>query len=140
MVDVDERPESVTFVHEIRVRYGECDMQRVVFNAHYMAYCDDAVDTWFRWVLAPGGEGFESLGFDFMLKTATITFDAPLVFGETAALACSVERWGNASFDVRIEGTAAGEARFTTLITYVSVTPGANTPTRIPEIVRDRLS
>jgi acyl-CoA thioesterase FadM len=51
-----------------------------------------------------------------------------------------VERWGNASFDVRVEGSAADEARFTALITYVSVTPGANTPARIPEIVRERLS
>ena len=23
-------------------------MQRVVFNAHYLAYCDDAADLWFR--------------------------------------------------------------------------------------------
>jgi len=130
----------MTYVHEIRVRYGECDMQRVVFNAHYMAYCDDAVDTWFRHVLTRDGEGFESLGFDFMLKTATITWHAPLVFGETGALACSVERWGNASFDVRVEGSAAGAPRFTASITYVSVTPGANTPARIPEVVRERLS
>jgi len=130
----------MTYVHEIRVRYGECDMQRVVFNAHYMAYCDDAVDTWFRHVLTPDGEGFESLGFDFMLKTATITWHAPLVFGETGALACSVERWGNASFDVRVEGSSAGAPRFTASITYVSVTPGANTPARIPVVVRERLS
>jgi YbgC/YbaW family acyl-CoA thioester hydrolase len=34
--------------HEIRVRYGEVDMQRVVFNANYLAYCDDAADLWFR--------------------------------------------------------------------------------------------
>ena len=54
----------MAYVHRIRVRYGECDMQRVVFNAHYMAYCDDAVDTWFRAELAPDGLGFEALGFD----------------------------------------------------------------------------
>jgi acyl-CoA thioester hydrolase len=130
----------MTFVHEVRVRYGECDMQKVVFNAHYMAYCDDAVDTWFRTVLTPNGEGFESLGFDFMLKTATLTWHAPLVFGETGALACTVERWGNASFDVHIDGSAAGDPRFSALITYVSVTPGENKPARIPEIVRERLS
>ena len=23
-------------------------MQGVVFNAHYLAYCDDACDSWFR--------------------------------------------------------------------------------------------
>ena len=36
------------FIHRVRVRYGEVDMQRVVFNAHYLAYCDDAADLWFR--------------------------------------------------------------------------------------------
>ena len=91
----------MSHVHDIRVRYGECDMQRVVFNAHYFAYCDDAVDTWFRAVLAPGGGGFESLGFDFMLKKAEVVWHAPLVFGETASLACRVARWGRTSFDAR---------------------------------------
>ena len=129
----------MAYVHEVRVRYGECDMQKVVFNAHYMAYCDDAVDTWFRAVLAPDGSGFEALGFDFMLKTITITWQAPLVLGETGELACSVGRWGNASFDVAIDATVGGEPRFTANITYVSVVPGQNSPTRIPDIVRERL-
>ena len=124
------------FVHPIRVRYGECDMQKVVFNANYLAYCDDAIDSWFRSVLAPGGEGFETLGFDFMLKTATLTWHAPLTFGETADLACSIGRWGNASFDVAIEATVGAGERFSASITYVSVVPGTNTPTRVPDLVR----
>ena len=130
----------MSYVHTVRVRYGECDMQRVVFNAHYMAYCDDAVDTWFRSVLAPDGSGFESLGFDFMLKTAPLTWHAPLTFGEAAELHCSVARWGNASFDVAIDGRARGEDRFSATITYVSTVPGENRPTRIPDVVRERLS
>jgi acyl-CoA thioester hydrolase len=129
----------MAYAHHIRVRYGECDMQRVVFNAHYMAYCDDAVDTWMRTVLAPNGEGFESLGFDFMLKTATISWDAPLVLGETAELACSVSRWGNSSFDIAIAATSAGSPRFNATITYVSVTPGAHTAARVPDFVRTAL-
>jgi acyl-CoA thioester hydrolase len=130
----------VSHVHPIRVRYGECDMQKVVFNANYLAYCDDAVDTWFRAALTPDGEGFETLGFDFMLKTATIEWHAPLTFGETADLACSIGRWGNASFDVVIDGSAGGERRFGATITYVSVVPGTNTPSRVPDAVRAALS
>ena len=130
---------SAPFSHPIRVRYGECDMQKVVFNANYLAYCDDAVDSWFRSVLTPQGEGFESLGFDFMLKTVTLTWHAPLVFGETAGLRCSVARWGNSSFDVLVEGTVEGRPRFDATITYVSVAPGTTTPTRIPDLVRDVL-
>ncbi len=30
---------------QVRVRFGECDMQGVVFNAHYLAYIDDAAAT-----------------------------------------------------------------------------------------------
>ena len=127
------------YVHRIRVRYGECDMQRVVFNAHYMAYCDDAVDTWFRAVLAPDAAGFEELGFDFMLKSATITWDAPLRFGDTSDLECSIARWGNASFDVAIVGSVERERRFAASITYVSIAPGTTRVERVPDLVRDRL-
>ena len=54
--------------HSLRIRYGECDMQRVVFNAHYLAYCDDAVERW----LAAKGVRVNDVGWDFMLKKATI--------------------------------------------------------------------
>jgi acyl-CoA thioester hydrolase len=129
----------VTYRHTIRVRYGECDMQRVVFNAHYFAYCDDAVDTWFRTVLAPGGGKFEEIGFDFMLKKAELVWHAPLTFGETADLDCSVVRWGSTSFDVRVEGTADGKQRFDATITYVSTVPHENRPQPVPSAVRDLL-
>jgi len=130
----------VSHRHTIRVRYGECDMQRVVFNAHYFAYCDDAVDTWFRAVLAPAGGGFEDIGFDFMLKKAELVWHAPLVFGATADLDCSVSRWGNTSFDVSIEGSAGGEPRFSATITYVSTVPHENRPQPVPPSVRAALS
>jgi acyl-CoA thioester hydrolase len=130
----------VPHTHEIRVRYGECDMQRVVFNANYFAYCDDAVDTWFRAATAARNESFESLGFDFMLKRAELVWHAPLVFGETAQLDCSVMRWGTSSFDVLVEGRVGESPRFTATITYVSVVPGLNTTTPVPDVVRDLLA
>jgi len=33
---------SAPFVHELRVRYGECDPQGIVFNANYLLYFDVA--------------------------------------------------------------------------------------------------
>jgi acyl-CoA thioester hydrolase len=130
----------MSYVHPVRVRYGECDMQRVVFNAHYFAYCDDAVDTWFRSVLGVEAGATDFAGFDFMLKTATVTWHAPLVFGDTAMLACRIARWGRTSFDVAIDGRVGDEERFEALITYVSVVHGANTPTPVPDAVRAAFS
>jgi acyl-CoA thioester hydrolase len=126
----------MAFVHRIRVRYGECDMQGVVFNAHYLAYVDDATDTWFRAAL---GADFERLGFDVMLKKAVVDWHRPLQFGDDLDLDCSVSRWGTASFDAMVAGTVAGEARFTAIITYVCVGHGTTTPLRVPAVARRAL-
>jgi len=60
--------------HAIGVRWGEVDEQGVVFNAHYLAYMDDAMETWLRPIRALGDE----LGWDMMLKCCTIEWHWPL--------------------------------------------------------------
>ena len=130
------------YLHHLRVRYGECDMQGVVFNAHYLAYCDDAVDCWFRAVV-PGGlysAEHPDAGFDFMVKTTSIVWSAPLVFGDCADLACEVSRWGTTSFDITITGAVGGEDRFVVTATYVSVDAGSRRPSPVPADVRTALS
>jgi acyl-CoA thioester hydrolase len=127
---------------QVRVRYGECDMQGVVFNAHYLAYCDDAVDTWIREVLPGEIYSADSNGatFDFMTKVASVTWYRGLRFGELAELDCTVSRFGRTSFDIVIEGTVGGEPSFTTNLTYVSVEPGTHQPCPVPDHVRLALS
>lgn len=136
----------MTYVHSYRVRYGDCDMQRVVWNPNYFGFCDDAVDVWVRDALAKelgatsDPSSLHSIGFDFMLKKTTGTWDAPVKFGDTFDMACSVTRWGNTSFDVRVEGTVSGEARFVGEFVYVSIDPVSQRPALIPSIVKDALS
>jgi len=36
------------FTHRVRVRYGDCDMQGVVFNPNYFVFLDDAMDMWLQ--------------------------------------------------------------------------------------------
>ena len=120
--------------HEVRVRYGDCDMQQVVFNAHYLAYSDDAVMCWFTSRLAA-----RMHEFDCMLKSVNIIWHRPLRLGDIATLDCVVTRWGNSSFDVLIRGHVAGEPSFDTAIVYVSTTPGAPKPIPVPEWVRSAL-
>lgn len=133
------------YTHRIRVRYGECDMQRVVFNANYFAYCDDAVDSWMRQALASEKKtsapvtDLHDLGFDFMLKTATMTWHAPVRFAETIALGAQVSRWGTSSFDVRIDGRVDDDVRFEATITYVSIDPLTQRPSPIPAFVKSAL-
>ena len=123
--------------HEIRVRYGECDLQSVVFNAHYFAYIDDAFDTWTRTALAGG---FESLGLDVMVKHAELTWHSAATIGDTIDLDVAVSRWGTSSLDVSTSGTVAGRALFDSVLTYVMVHLHTTTPVAIPDEVRHLFS
>jgi acyl-CoA thioester hydrolase len=120
------------YVHHIRVRYGECDMQRVVFNAHYLAYCDDAADFWFRQL----GVQLEGGTWDVMVKKASITWEGAARVHDDLAIAVSVCRWGNTSFDARFDGTVEGAPVFTAEITYVAVTTGTTDTVPVPDEFR----
>lgn len=130
------------FRHTITVRYGECDMQGVVFNANYLAYVDDAVGNWMKAALRSEstfiGDPIDvhGVGFDCMAKRADITWHSALRFAETVDLDCSVARWGKSSFDIEVRGTVDGTDRFSCLVTYVSVVPSTQQPVPVPERVK----
>ena len=126
----------MSYVHSIRVRYGEVDMQRVVFNAHYMAYCDDAVE---RWLAAKGVNVFD-IGWDFMLKKTVLEWQGSATVHETLDIAVEVARWGNTSFDVLFTGTVASRPVFTNTTTYVGVKLGTLETMPPPEDVKRTLS
>ena len=122
----------MTHRHTLRVRYGECDMQGVVFNAHYLAYCDDALTAWMAAAVPDAVPYFGSPSptFDYMVKKAELTWTAPFRFGDVVDLDCSVVRWGTTSFDVHVRGTVDGDERFSADFVQVSVTPGHEHPGR----------
>jgi acyl-CoA thioester hydrolase len=125
-----------SYVHSIRIRYGEVDMQRVVFNAHYMAYCDDAVECW----LAAKGVSVFEVGWDFMLKKAVLEWQGSATVHEQLDISVEVARWGNTSFDVLFTGSVGDRAVFTNTITYVGVTLGTQDTAPPPDEVKRALS
>jgi len=122
----------VSFHHEIAVRYGEVDLQRVVFNAHYLAYLDDAMDHWMREL----DRDFESLGWDFMLKRAELEWHDPAGLNDVLSIDAGVSRWGTTSFDVQFRVAVAERPVASALITYVGVVAGTSTPAPPPEAMR----
>jgi acyl-CoA thioester hydrolase len=123
----------VPYRHEIRVRYGEVDLQGVVFNAHYLAYCDDACDTWMRRVAGGVGDG----SWDCMVKRAEITWLGSAGLGDVLAIDVGVSRFGNSSFDVAFDGRVDGRPVFTAILTYVAVRFGTSEPITVPERFRE---
>jgi len=129
-------PESVPgYRHSVFVRYSEADQQGVVFNSHYLAYCDDAFDRWLRSL----GWGFGEHEWDVMLRRAEIDWHGPARYADTLDIDLCVTRWGTTSFDVRYGGTVKGTPVFTCTITYVGVQLGTMEKAPLPAAVRAAL-
>jgi acyl-CoA thioester hydrolase len=132
------------YQHQLRVRYGECDAQGVVFNANYLAYVDDAMDHWLAHALGrPDVSGFTAatdFGFDYMVRRVVVEWSSPARHGDLLRLDAEVTRWGNSSFDVKITGNVDGREIFASVLTGVCVTPGTATPARVPDEIRKILS
>jgi acyl-CoA thioester hydrolase len=129
-------PSAEPFRHQVAVRYGEVDMQGVVFNAHYLAYVDDCIDTWLRTREAH----FERFGWDLMLKKATVEWHGAASIGDLLTLTPAVVRWGRTSFDVAVGGVVGERPVFDATIVYVGVKVGTREPMAPPEEIRALLS
>jgi YbgC/YbaW family acyl-CoA thioester hydrolase len=128
-------PARGRWVHHIRVRYGEVDMQQVVFNAHYLAYCDDAVEAWLQAL----GIRVLDHGWDFMLKKATIDWEGTAGVHEVIDIEVGVERWGTTSFDVGFIGTVGSRPVFRCVVTYVGVAAGTRERMPVPPHLKARM-
>ena len=128
-------PVPQPYRHRLRVRYGEVDMQGVAFNAHYLAWCDDALEVWFGEV----GLRAAAIGWDCMVVKTVVEWSAGATAGDLVDIDVAVTRWGRTSFDVTFTGTVAERALFTATTTYVGVATGTTTPVPPPDLVRERL-
>jgi acyl-CoA thioester hydrolase len=125
------------FSHAIRVRYAEVDGQGVVFNAHWLTFCDEACT---RFMESLGfGPDFWINEFDVMLVRAVLEWTGPARFDDWVDIEVAPTRLGTKSFDLRYRATVKGEPACEATITYVSVKPGANTSLEIPDKVRRAL-
>ena len=130
-----ERPPTVAR-HAVIVRYGECDMQGVVFNPNYLVYADDICD---RWLIAALGRDWKTR-FDCVVKKASLEWHAAAHHNDVIDLALSVTRWGTTSFDVTVAATVEGKPVVTISLVYISVAPGSHTPAPVPGAVKRQLS
>jgi acyl-CoA thioester hydrolase len=125
------------FRHRVRVRYAEVDGQGVVFNAHWLTYCDEACTRFFDEL------GFHTLwtnSWDVMLVKAVVEWQGSARFDEWVDIAVTPTRLGTKSFDLRYDAGVDGRAVCEATITYVSVVPGENRSVEIPPDIRRELA
>ena len=126
------------FSHELRVRYGECDPQAIVFNANYLAYFDVAFTELWRAAVGPWQEMVER-GYDAVVAEANIEFHAPARFDDVLTLACVLTRLGRSSLTTRIDVLREEELLVRGRLRHVCVSTETWGKTDLPEFIRGGL-
>ena len=85
------------FFHPLRVRWAEVDMQKIVFNAHYLMYFDTAITDYWRALSLPYQETMDLLGGDLYVKKASIEYHGSALFDDRLDVALRLSRVGTSS-------------------------------------------
>jgi acyl-CoA thioester hydrolase len=126
------------FVHELRVRYGECDPQGIVFNANYLLYFDVAFTELWRAAVGPWQEMIEH-GVDAVVADANLGFRAPARFDDELQLRAQIARLGESSITTEIDVIRAEELLVAGRLRHVCVATDTWRKTDMPDWIRDGL-
>ena len=128
--------ESIPFRYYLRVRYIECDAQKVVFNSRYSEYVDVGLNEFLR--AAGVLDTFTTGPLDFQLVKQIVEWKAPARFDQVLELRITATRLGTTSFTMRTEFRVAGEDRaiVTVETVYVLVDAKSLTKLSLPDAIR----
>jgi acyl-CoA thioester hydrolase len=122
--------EPIPFRYYLRVRYIECDAQKVVFNSRYSEYVDVGINEFLR---AAGVLGdFITGPLDFQLVKQTVDWKAPARFDQVLELRIAATRLGTTSFTIRTDFRVAGEERVMVTVETIYVLVDGKTLTKLP--------
>ena len=115
------------FFHRLRVRWAEVDMQKIVFNAHYLMYFDTAVADYWRALALPYEEAMHQLGGDLYVKKATVEFNASARMDDQLDVGMKCGRIGNSSMAFTGAIFRGDELLITCELIYVFADPASQT-------------
>ena len=118
------------FRYYLRVRYIECDAQKVVFNSRYSEYVDVGINEFLR--AAGVFDQFYRGNLDFQLVKQTVEWKAPARFDQVLELSIATARLGTTSFTVGTAFRIAGEDRVIVTVDTVYVLVDGRTLTKLP--------
>jgi YbgC/YbaW family acyl-CoA thioester hydrolase len=127
------------FLEPLRVRWAEVDMQKIVFNGHYLMYVDTAVAGYWRALALPYHETMEQLQGDLYVRKATLEYEGSARYDERLEVGIRTGRIGNSSMVFH-----AGVFRGETLLVggelvYVFADPSTQTSRPVPPALREAL-
>ena len=127
-------------VHRLRVRWAEVDLQKIVFNAHYLMYFDTAITDYWRALGLPFEAAMLQLGGELYVKKASLEFHASARFEDQLDVALKCERVGTSSMLFRGGIYRGEECLIVCELVYVFADPISQTSRPVPEILRNLIA
>ena len=128
------------FFHRLRVRWAEVDMQRIVFNAHYLMYFDTAVTEYWRALALPYEESMASLGGELYVRKATIDFHASARMDDVLDVGVKCRRVGTSSLLFQGGLFRSGQLLVACELVYVFADPATQSARPVPAALRELLA
>ena len=126
----------------LRVRWAEVDKQGVVFNAHYLLYCDVCVTEYWRAAGVRYPDDFAAYGSDLFVRKSTVEYFSAAYYDDELEVCGRIARLGSSSmrFVVEIYRRRQYEAVLVTVeLIYVHADPASRTALPIPDAMRTRI-
>ena len=127
------------FKHRLRVRWAEVDLQKIVFNPHYLTYLDTAITDYWRTVALPYEATMHSLGGDLFVKKSTLEYHASARYDDVIEVGMRCARIGNSSLQFLAEIYRGDEHLISGELVYVYADPATQTSRPVPQPLRDVL-
>ncbi|HAJ13136.1 MAG: YbgC/FadM family acyl-CoA thioesterase [Hydrogenophaga sp.] len=125
--------------HRLRVRWAEVDMQKIVFNAHYLMYFDTAITDYWRALALPYEAAMHRLGGDLYVVKATVEYHASARVDDRLDVAIRCSRIGNSSLTFTGAIFRDEQQLISSEIIYVFADPATQTSRPVPAALRDAL-
>lgn len=136
----DFKRQDFRFFHRLRVRWAEVDMQKIVFNAHYLMYFDTAISDYWRALALPYESTMLSLGGDLYVKKASVEFHGSARFDDQLDVALKCERIGNSSMMFSGAIFCGEDHLISCELIYVFADPATQTSKPVPVALRDLMT
>ena len=124
------------FFHRLRVRWAEVDMQKIVFNAHYLMYLDTAMADYWRVLALPYEEAMHQLGGDLYVKKASVEYHGSARYDDSLDVGLKCARIGTSSIQFLGAIFRGEELLITAELIYVYADPATQTSRPVPDLLR----
>jgi YbgC/YbaW family acyl-CoA thioester hydrolase len=124
-------------IHRLRVRWAEVDLQRIVFNPHYLMYIDTAFTEYWRELAIPYEAIPQTMGGDLFVKKATVEYHGSARLEDLLDIGLRCQRIGNSSMVFQGAIFRGEELLVTVEMVYVFADPASQTSRPVPALLRD---